>query len=121
VTYSAPIELAAWLGCLAFCVTLVNGVLRIADRFKPKEPVPPLHHEYATKVEANDHRLWDDGQHQILHERIDRVKRETIGKDAYAVAEERRKEDRDFIKSQLHELNLAVADLAGRFDERRPK
>jgi hypothetical protein len=35
------IGLAGWLACLAFVITLVNGVLRLADRVRGKEPQPP--------------------------------------------------------------------------------
>lgn len=31
---SVPIQLAAWLGCLAFFVGLLNGMLKLVDRMK---------------------------------------------------------------------------------------
>jgi len=108
-----PVEIAAWLGCLAFTVMLINGILKITDRLKPKEPVPPLHHEYSTKLELQDHAKLDLAEHQILHERIDRVKKETVNKDAYAVAEEQRKKDRDDMIKKLDELLQRTAHLVG--------
>ncbi|MGC8744545.1 MAG: hypothetical protein ACP5T0_11765 [Verrucomicrobiia bacterium] len=35
------VDFAGWLGCLAFLVMFLNGLLRLADRARGKPPHPP--------------------------------------------------------------------------------
>ena len=53
---SAPPEIALWLGCLAFVVVLVNGVLKLADRLKSRPEPAAVQAEaratYATREEV---------------------------------------------------------------------
>src|SRR5688572_38211 len=37
----SPVEIAAWLGSLAFLVALANGLLKLSDRVRGKTPHPP--------------------------------------------------------------------------------
>ncbi|MEI6565318.1 MAG: hypothetical protein WCR20_01470 [Verrucomicrobiota bacterium] len=56
----APVELAAWLGCLAFVVAAVNGVMRLVDRMKDK-PSPG-----EVRAEASD-KFVQKAQCEVLH------------------------------------------------------
>ena len=80
---------------------------------------PPLHQEYATKVESREHHAWDVDQHQVLHDRIDRLKGATIAKDTYEAAEATRLQDRNDIKNKLDELLQRTAHLVGYGDHKR--
>lgn len=35
------IDFAGWLGCLAFLIVFLNGLLKLADRIRGKPPHPP--------------------------------------------------------------------------------
>jgi len=39
--FSAPVEIAAWLGCLAFGLMLFNEGAKFVDRIRGKTPHPP--------------------------------------------------------------------------------
>jgi hypothetical protein len=47
-------EVATWLGCLAFLVVLVNGILKLADRIKDKPPVSDVRAELVEKFVSKD-------------------------------------------------------------------
>jgi hypothetical protein len=51
----------------------------------------------------------------------DEADRKFVAKEFLAAAENNRTDDRKAIFKQLHELTIAVSDLAARLDERRTK
>jgi transcription initiation factor TFIID subunit TAF12 len=63
--------------------------------------------------------------HVSIHRRIselrDEADRKFVAKEFLAAAENNRTDDRKAIFKQLHELTIAVSDLAARLDERRTK
>lgn len=67
-----PVGIAAWLGCLAFVVMLVNGVLKLVDRTKVK-PEPST--TYATKSEMEKALCENHEEHQSLFSKIGGVER----------------------------------------------
>jgi hypothetical protein len=54
--FSPPIQIAAWLGCLAFALMLFNESSKFIDRVRGKAPHPP-NEQLAFSVSAMDRRV----------------------------------------------------------------
>jgi hypothetical protein len=67
-----PVGIAAWLGCLAFVVMLVNGILKLVDRTKVR-PEPSM--TYATKADMDKHAQENRKEHENLFAKIGGVER----------------------------------------------
>lgn len=50
------LDLAGWLGCLAFLTVLANGLLKLADRVRGKSSCPP-NEELGAEFDALGHRV----------------------------------------------------------------
>jgi hypothetical protein len=54
--FNAPVEIAAWLGCLAFGLMLFNEGSKFVDRIRGKTPQPP-NEQLEFSVTAMDRRV----------------------------------------------------------------
>jgi hypothetical protein len=54
--FNAPVEIAAWLGCLAFALMLFNEGSKLVDRIRGKTPHPP-NEQLEFSVSAMDRRV----------------------------------------------------------------
>lgn len=74
-----PVEIAAWLACLAFVVMLIKNGLSLVDRIKDKPPAHEVRAEaattYSTKVELKDHVIQDFQEHSNLWSKIGGMER----------------------------------------------
>ena len=51
ITDVVPVQIGAWLACLAFMVMLLNGAGKLLDRWRGESPTPPneqLSHQHTT-------------------------------------------------------------------------
>ena len=54
--FNAPVEIAAWLGCLAFAFMLFNEGAKLVDRIRGRAPQPP-NEQLEFSVTAIDRRV----------------------------------------------------------------
>ena len=54
--FNAPVEIAAWLGCLAFALMLFNEGSKLVDRIRGRAPQPP-NEQLEFSVTAIDRRV----------------------------------------------------------------
>ncbi len=102
------VDFAGWIGCLAFFVMFLNGVLKLADRAKGKPPQPP---NVALGIEF-----------QALSQRVERleVQVETIRSEMKTdresimkAGEERLSRINERINALGEKLTSAVSELRG--------
>jgi len=111
-----PVEIAAWLGCLAFLVVLANGVLKLVDRVKGKPSPGEVQAEAAekfTRKEEFERQVATNEQvHRDLFSKIGGVER---GNNANAEKkiEELRHERREDMRVLHEEINDIGNDVAG--------
>jgi len=87
-----PVGVAAWIGCFAFIVVLINAVIKLADRLRGKQPYPPNEilekrvngveetmNEIESRVER--HREANDRAAQVrtagIYTKVDQVRKES--------------------------------------------
>lgn len=113
------VNIAAWLACLAFLVTLVNGVLKITDRFAGR----PLNGNVATQeevqkvaaaVEATKNE--STGRRRAIYQRIDEVEEATNTKVKHA--EDAARAEIAALREQYHkdlkEVNSRIDNIPDR-------
>jgi len=78
---TTSLNIAAWLGCIAFLVVLANNVLKLVDRAKDKPHPGDVERQglekFATKHELQKHIEHDDSVHRDLFSKIGGVERGT--------------------------------------------
>jgi hypothetical protein len=110
-----PVQLAGWIGCLAFLVILVNGLFKLAFNVKQKPAPGDVQKEamerYVAKEEFRAHVAENKQAHDRFDVRIGGVDRS--GKDHISRAEqtlrEERTEDMRRLHSEINDLNKKVA------------
>src|ERR1035438_8329252 len=73
--FNAPVEIAAWLGCLAFGLLLTNEGAKFVDRIRGKAPHPP-NEQLEFSVTTMDRRGWQlagELRAEKLHNRINPI------------------------------------------------
>ena len=100
-----------WLvvGLAALLVIVRNAV----GLWRDTRPVPPLHQEYATKTELINHVDADNEVHQVLHDRINRVKAEHVNRELFEREVSERDRWRAEVTKKLDEVLQRTAVLAG--------
>lgn len=75
---------------LASLLVMLNQGLKLSDRFKPKDFVPPLHAQFAERAEFERYVQHNSEEHAALHSRIggaERGLRQEIKTDIQAIHE----------------------------------
>lgn len=99
-------------------VVLLNAAGTVVNMVVAFRRKPPAEAQFADA-------LVNTADHVTIHRRIsdlrDEGDRKFVSKEFLASLETVRSDDRKAIFKQLHELTIAVSDLAARLDERRTK
>ena len=110
-TFSPPVEIAAWLACAAFVVTMVNGVTKLIRNFKDKPAPGDVQREaaerFAEKEELRHHIEWNRREHENLFSKIGGVER-----GAAANTEKKFEERRIEHNADMRALRTDIGDIA---------
>lgn len=140
------IHIAAWLACAAFLVVLANGSFKLIDRFTgrktdtvPQPFVVQEHAAFATKAELDRHAAEDQQEMQRIEDKVDLQgeklsdfrdevrangdhRRASIEGKVEAARTEARVHNeklREHVDIRFDRLSVALAELGGRFEERK--
>jgi len=112
-----PVEIAAWLACLAFVVVLANGVLKLVDRVKDKPAPGDVARETAEKFTRKDeferHVAQNQKEHENIFSKIGGVERGAGSKvaDEIRVLREERREDMAELKKHVDDIGSDTSAL----------
>lgn len=110
-----PVQLAAWLGCLAFFVILVNGLFKLAFNVKQKPAPGDVQKEAMERYVAKDEFRAHVQENKQAHDRfdvriggVDRSGKDHLLRSEQAMREERT-EDMRRLHAEINDLNKKVA------------
>ncbi|MCX7871982.1 MAG: hypothetical protein N2487_01705 [Verrucomicrobiae bacterium] len=106
--FPASVDFAGWVGCLAFFVMFLNGILKLADRARGKPPQPP-NAALGADFQALSQRV---GKLEIQVETI-RMEMKNDRDTLMRAGEERAIKINDRINALGERLIAAVAELRG--------
>lgn len=126
LTASPPVEIAAWLGCLAFVAFLVKNVLSITDRFKER---PPPAQTYMTKNDcAAAHEIVGRNfQQHVADNKVEfdairaEIKKDRADNQVHASARQAKlfdelKDTREKLERRINRMSIGVARICGRMN-----
>jgi hypothetical protein len=105
---TVPVEIAAWLGCLAFILLLLNEGVKFTDRLRGKTPHPPNEQlsvsmseieRRVAKLEHSNIKIW--------------AKMETDKNEVIRNGEQRAEK----IHNRVNDVLQAVSELRGHVDQ----
>ena len=110
-------EIAGWLGCLAFLIWIVNGGIGLTRSLKDKPAPADVQREsaekFALKSEFTQHTEWNRREHENLFSKIggaDRAAEAACAKKHEELRAERR-EDMSNLYGEINEVGKKVASL----------
>ncbi len=116
-SFSPPIEIAGWLACAAFLIAMINGAMKLVDRFKDKPHPSDVQREsaekFASKTEFEKHTAWDSNEHEKLWSKVGGVERGANGSVEKKLSDlrEERQKDMDKLHDHINGVGLKVAGL----------
>lgn len=121
-----PIEIAAWLGCLAFVVMLANGLIKLWRSLKDKPAPGEVRAESQRKFIGKETFAQAEAEHRKVHEqlfaKIGGVERG--GRDHFdrrlAEIETRADASREKLHTRINRISIGVARLCGKLNVTMP-
>jgi hypothetical protein len=126
-TFSPPIEIAAWLACLAFLAWLINQVLKIVDRMKDKPAPGEVRAEAIDRfVHKSDFQKFKEdnlSEHKELFLKIGGVERSVTERLEHKIDESIKSAEvsRSALHQRINRITIGVARLCGRSGVPMPK
>jgi ABC-type nickel/cobalt efflux system permease component RcnA len=122
-----PVQLAAWLGCLAFVVMLANGLIRLWRSLKDKPAPGEVRDEAHRKFIAKEAFAHAEAEHKKVHEqlfaKIGGVERGARDHFDRRLAENEFRADvaREKLHVRINRISVGVARLCGRLNVEMPE